>query len=222
MAHRSPRGFTLIELMIAVAITAVLAAMVSGAFSRIAKDREVVEGQDERYASARRALTRMARELSAAFVSDHYDKGRYREPPTLFRGRDQEILFTSMSHQRLYQDVKESDQSVLEYALDRDPDHQGEDALFRREKVRIDDDPDHGGRRDVVIDRVTSFRLLYWDRQRKDWVKEWSTRSVEHQNASQNVLPTRVRVELELKLPDGRTEKLSTEARIALTKQLDF
>jgi general secretion pathway protein J len=217
-ARPSSHGFTLIELMIAVAITAVLAAMVAGAFSRIAKDREVVEGQDERYASARRALSRMARELSAAFISEHYDHGRYRERPTLFRGRDQEIQFTSMSHQRLYQDAKESDQSVLEYTIERDPDHQGEDALFRREKVRIDDDPDHGGRRDVVMDRVTSFRLLYWDRQRKDWVKEWSTRSVERQNA----LPTRVKVELELKLPDGRTEKLSTEARIALTKPLDF
>jgi hypothetical protein len=29
-------------------------------------------------------------------------------------------------------------------------------------------------------------------------------------------------VELEMKLDDGRTEKLSTEARIAITRPLDF
>ena len=37
-----------------------------------------------------------------------------------------------------------------------------------------------------------------------------------------NELPTRVRVELDAKLMDGRSEKFVTEARIAITRPLDF
>jgi general secretion pathway protein J len=61
---------------------------------------------------------RMVREISAAFVSDHYDTRRYRDQndrPTNFIGARDRLLFTSMAHQRLYADAKESDQMVVEY-----------------------------------------------------------------------------------------------------------
>jgi general secretion pathway protein J len=215
---RSPRGFTLLELLIALGVTAALAAMVGGAFARL--DRAGGEAREPavRYDAARIALSRLARELSMAFVSDHFDAGRYRERPTLFRGRDDQLLFTTFAHERLWRDAKESDEALVEYALDRDPDHAGEEALFRREKVHIDDDPERGGDRDVVLDRVVRFTVGYWDRKRGEWIREWSTRATERLNE----LPTRVRVAVELKLPEGRTEKLSTEARIALTRPVDF
>ena len=101
--------------------------------------------------------------------------------------------------------------------LDADPDHAGEEALFRRAKPRIDADPERGGRRELVADRITAFRLGYWDPKRKEWVREWSTRATEHEASCE-----RVRIELETTLPDGRTERLSTEARIAITRPLDF
>jgi general secretion pathway protein J len=49
-------------------------------------------------------------------------------------------------------------------------------------------------------------------------VREWSTRSPEKLNE----LPTRVRIELEVKLADGRTEKFTTQARVAITAPLEF
>ena len=153
-----------------------------------------------------------------AFLSEHYDRNRIRERPTVFLGREDELLFTTFAHQRLTRDARESDQAVVAYTVAADPDHAGEQALFRREKARIDEEPDRGGRRDLVADHVAGFRVQYWDSKKKEWVREWSTRSVERSGE----LPVRVRFELQVKLADGRTEKLSTEARIALTRPLDF
>jgi general secretion pathway protein J len=210
------RGFTLLELVIAMAITVSLGLMTVGAFRQVDHAREIARAQADRYAAARLALTRLSREVSMAFLSDNYDTRRYRERLTLFVGREDELLFTTMAHQRFYRDVKESDQAVVEYRVDSDPESSGERALFRREKARLDDEPDRGGHSDLVADHVASLRIRYWDRRRNDWAREWTTKSVDHANE----LPTRVRFELEISLGGGRTEKLSTETRIALTRPL--
>jgi general secretion pathway protein J len=212
------RGFTLVEVLIAMGITAAMAIMTIGSLREIDRAAEITRGQDERYAAARVALARLSRELGMAFLSDNYDTRRYRDPLTLFVGRDDEVLFTTFAHVRLYRDAKESDQSIVEYRLDSDPDHPGERALFRREKPRIDDEPDRGGRTDLVADHVTALRLQYWDAKRKEWVREWTTRNVEHAKE----LPQRVRIELEMALADRRTEKFVTEARIELRKALTY
>ena len=214
---RAPRGFSLLEVMIAIAITAVIGAMAAGVYQQVDHAATVAREQGERYAGARLALTRLARELTMAFLSEHYDRARYRDRPTLFKGDGDKLLFTTMAHVRLVQDAKESDQSLVEYLVERDP-VSGEDALFRREKVRIDDEPDRGGRKDLVASNVKGLSLRYWDVKRKEWVREWSTRTPEKLNE----LPTRVRIELEVKLADGRTEKFTTQARVAITAPLEF
>ena len=213
----SRRGFSLLEVMIAIAITAVIGAMAAGVFQQVDHASTVARDQGERYAGARLALTRLSRELSMAFISEHYARDRFRDRPTLFKGDGEKLLFTTMSHVRLVQDAKESDQAVVEYLVERDP-ASNEDALFRREKARIDDEPDRGGRKDLVATHVKALSLRYWDLKRKEWVREWSTRSPERLNE----LPTRVRIELEVKLADGRTEKFTTQARIAITAPLEF
>jgi general secretion pathway protein J len=207
-------GFSLVELMIAIAITATIGAMSAGAFAEVDHAAQAARAQGERYAAARLALSRMAREVSMAFLSENYDHIRFGSSadrrPTLFVGRDDQVLFSTMAHQRLYQDARESEQAIVEYTVEPDPDGSGEKALFRREKVHLDDEPDRGGRKDLVATHVTGLTIAYWDRKRSDWAREWSTKSVENSTA----LPSRVRFTLEVKLPDGRTERFVTEARI--------
>ncbi len=207
------RGFSLVELMIAMAITATIGAMTIGSYAQIDRASQAARAQGERYAAARLALSRMAREVSMAFLSDNFDQGRFhQERPTLLLGREDRILFSTMAHVRLYQDAKESDQSVVEYTVESDPDFPGEEALFRREKVHLDDEPDRGGQTDLVANHVRGLTIAYWDQKRGDWSREWSTRSVEHKDE----LPSRVRFDLEMKLADGRTERFVTEARIEI------
>jgi general secretion pathway protein J len=216
-SRRQP-GFTLLEVVIAMTITAAIGIMTMGAFRQVDRAHEMARDQGDRYSGARLALSRLSREVSMAFISDHFDQARMRERPTLFVGREDDLLFCTFAHERLARDVRESDQSVVQYTLDADPDHSGERALFRREKAHVDEEADRGGRKELVADHLTAFRIQYWDPKKGEWVREWSTRSVDH--ASE--LPTRLRFELELKLSDGRSEKLSTEARIALRRPLDF
>ena len=218
MSAARQRGFTLLEVTIAVAITAAMAAMAFGAFRRAAAARDVTDAQEERFAGARVALSRMSLELSQAFLSEHYDPKHFpRERPTLFRGRRDGILFASMSHERLVRDAKESDQALVEYALDRDPDSPQEQALYRREKIRIDDQPDRGGARALLCHHVKSLELSYWDWSKQEWASEWSTAP-----GQRPLLPTRVRVKLVLRMPDGRDQPFETQARIAIVRPLDF
>jgi len=220
-AARDGRGFTLVEVLIAMAITAVIGALVVGTFTQANRAGEIVRDQGDRYAASRMALTRLTRELTMAYVSDHYDRtttNAYRERPTLFVGKEDSLLFTTLAHERTWLDAKESDEAAVEYTLDDDPAHRDQKALFRREKVRIDTEADRGGRRDLVAGDVHALRFRFWDPKRNEWVREWSTRSIDHKDD----LPYLVRIELETTLADGRTEKFTTEARIAMTRPLDF
>ncbi len=222
LAPATAAGFTLVEVMIAIGITAVIGAMALGAFQRAYAARDLVEAQDERYSGARLALGRLAREVSMAYLSEHYDHKRYRERPTIFRGKDggdrDELLFTMMAHERLVRDERESDQALVEYSLESDPEFPGEQALLRREKARIDDDPTRGGTTAVLCQHVTAFDVEYWDWKKQEWVREWSSASVERQGT----LPTRARFRLRVKMPDGKEERFEAQARIAIIRPLDF
>ncbi len=210
-------GFSLVEVMIAVSITAFIGLVIAGSYQQVDLAATLVRDQAARASAVRLSMARMVRELSASFLSEHFDRARFRDRPTLFKGEEDKVLFTTMSHVRRYQDTAESDQAVVEYLLDRDP-ATGEEALFRREKLVIDDESDRGGRTDLVADHVTKLDLRYWDRQRKEWVREWSTRSSERMNE----LPQRVRIELTVKQADGKTATFTTQARLAITTPLDF
>jgi len=221
MGRLPQRGFTLIEVMIAVSITAVIGAMTLGAFQRTQALRQAVEEQDERISGARTALSRMAREVAGAYVSEHYDRRRYRDRPTLFRGKDgggrDDILFATMDHVRGLRDSKESDQMVVEYLLESDPAESGGYVLVRREKIRIDAEPDRGGTQAELLRHVTGFTAAYWDWQKQEWDKEWTTAP-----GNRPLLPTRVRLKLTLRMPDGGEKSFETQARIAVIRPLDF
>jgi len=221
VSPRRERGFTLVEVMIAVSITAVVGAMALGAFQRASAARQAVEEQDERVAGARASLGRISRELEAAFLSEHFDRRRFRDRPTVFKGRDggdrDTLLFATMAHTRAVRDARESDQSVVEYLVDADPDAPGENALFRREKIRIDDEPDRGGTRALLLRHVTGFDVQYWDWQKQEWVRDWSTAP-----GDRTILPPRVKMKLTLRMPDGKDRIFQTQARVAIIRPLDF
>lgn len=218
---RALRGFTLMEVMVAVAITALMGTLVAMAFQSGFRAKEVVEGEAEHYRMVRVALNRMAREIGSAFVSDRYDPKRYRDAndrPTNFIGERDRLLFTTFAHQRLYTDSKESDQAVVEYFVESSTEKgaRGRQDLKRRVNPNIGDRMDRGGTTDVLFEGVKKLEFEYWDSERKQWDDEWDTR----RNERKSFLPTRVRITVVALDENGKEARYTTQARIMLNTEL--
>ncbi len=213
------RGFTLLEIIVAVAITAMIGVTIAMAFTSGFKAKELVESEAEQYRGLRTTLDRMVREIGAAFVSDRYDQRRYRDQndrPTNFIGTRDKLIFTSMAHQRLYADAKESDQMVVEYGVHASTQKgvRNQQDLMRRENPNVygEDKMDHGGVEEVLLENVKRVEFSYWDSDQKDWVNDWDTRKLE----KKSILPTRVRITLVRADENGHEQRYTTETRIML------
>lgn len=218
--RRARRGFTLMEVMVGIAITAVMGTMIAVAMQTGIKAKETVEGDAERYRQLRTAMGRMCREIGAAYVSDRYDAKRYRDAfdrPTNFVGARDRLLFTSLAHQRLYTDAKESDQMVIEYTVKGSTDRKarGRDDLVRREKTLLEERMDRGGSEDVLFEGIKKLELSYWDSERKEWADEWDTRRPERKA----LLPTRVRITFVALDENGKEQKYTAQTRVMMNTE---
>jgi general secretion pathway protein J len=216
-SERSRWGFTLLEALIAMAIMAMMGALIWSSFSPSFQLKEEVEAQADHDTAIRQAVNRMAREISMAYLSNDYDKGRYREMLTVFQGRRNagnrdRLLFTSFAHQRLYENAPEGDQAFIEYRILEDPLIPGQLNLMRREKTVLDDQPDRGGVEEVLCDDVRGLSFRYWDDQKKQWVEDWDTKDVSRTGQ----LPFRVEIALLAGPADATPVKYITQTEIFL------
>lgn len=216
----SRRGFTLMEVVIAVAITAFIGVVLGVTFNTTINNKDIIESQAEHYRMLRTAMNRMVREIGAAFISDRYDSKRYRDQfdrPTNFIGSRDKLLFTSLAHQRLYADAKESDQMVVEYQVKRSPDPKAKDRmdLVRRERAQLEERMERGGTEDVLFEGAKKIEFQYWDSQKKQWEDEWDTRRTERKS----ILPTRVKITLYAVDESGKEVRYTTQTRIMLNTE---
>ena len=217
-AHSRRAGVTLVEAMVAIAILAMVSTMVWGSFSQTSKNKKRIEESSERYHAMGMALERLSRELSMAFVSAHLNPSpSLRSVNTAFTGTDSgntdRIDFTSFSHQRLYRDAHESDQNEISYFVTQHPEKKGVRILARREQARIDDEPNRGGKVEIVVEDVTEFQLDYLDPQTNDWTPTWDTL----QGARQpNRLPTQVKIRIVARDPGDPRKSLALGTRATL------
>jgi len=65
------RGFTLVELLVAIAVLAMVSMLIYGAFAGMRRSKEGVERINDRYREGRLAMARIARELQSAYLSAH-------------------------------------------------------------------------------------------------------------------------------------------------------
>jgi general secretion pathway protein J len=171
--RRTARGMTLIEVMVAVAIMAMLGAMTYGiVFTTVRTQDEAMRMQD-RFQSGRVALERIRRELTMAFVSLHQSEDKRTQ--TLFVGERARLVFNSGAHEPATRGVRQSDQMEVEYRLHR-PRGQKHEALVRRVKYHLDDRPERGGREEILVEGVRALRFSYFDKSREDWTDDWEVR----------------------------------------------
>ena len=220
-------GVTLIEAMVAIAIVGMVMTLLWGGFSQTMKNKARIEENLDRHHVIHAALHRMSRELSMAFVSSHANPNLpLNKVITIFKGSDRgnrdRIDFCSFSHQRLFRNAHESDQNELSYFITTidDPERGSVQVLARREQNRIDDQPDKGGRVQVLVEDVEGFNLEYLDPRDGEWEREWDT--TQSGTGAPNLLPAQIKITIEvphtstIERSRGRTQTFGTRASLPL------
>lgn len=218
------RGFTLLEVMVAVAIIAMLGVLIYGAFMGMTRSRQNMVNVADRYQQGRLAIDRMSRELGGAFISAHEPISQLQNArQTAFVGHDQSssdrVDFTAFANVRLASDSHESDQAEISYFAARDPDSGNLD-LVRRISRYIDEDPGRGGTVQVLAENIHSFELKYMDPLTGEWVQTWDS----SQPAAQlGRLPSQVWIILMLAGgPRDVPIKFETKATLSIQLPLNF
>lgn len=193
-------GFTLVEVLIAIAILAMISTLLFTSFSSLKRSKDGVRRVSERHREGRMAISRISRELQSAYISKHL-------PPdinqavvrTAFIGTEgapaDRIDFNAFVHRRLDRDARESDQVELSYLGMANETERGVFDLVRRVNPRLDHEPEKGGRLQVLATDIDLFDLRYLDPLTGMWAEEWdSTESIKQFER----MPLQVRVLLVL------------------------
>lgn len=214
-------GMSLIEVMIAITILAMISTLVYSGFTTTARHKARIEAEIDRSHLISAALERMVREISMAYVSQQGNASNQNGVGavlTTFYGKDQgtrdRLDFTAFAHQRLFRNAHESDQCEISYFV---TDHPEEDRLVlaRREQNRIDERPDRGGRVEILLDDVKGIDFEYLDPMTIEWSRSWDAIGAAGQP---NRLPMQVRIVLSIPDPrrPSRTIKVGTRASPAI------
>lgn len=220
--RRSNRGMTLIEVLIAVAILSLLVSSIAINLRTTTTGMKEVGHVQEHYAIIRNGMARMTSDLSMAYLSFNRplnDPKNY----TLFEGKDSfdadTLAFSSFSHVRIRKDANESDQAVIQYFVQDDPEDRSRSHLYRRETKRLTgekpEDLEEFYPAYVAIENVVGLDLKYWDSRQEEWLDEWDTTKTDMQP---DRLPERVWIALKVLSP-GSDEPQEFHAQVALMMQ---
>ena len=223
----APRGMTLLEVLVSMAILALVSTLIYGAFDGMQRSRTSITRLDDRYHQGRQAIARMSRELQSAFLSIQLPQlytAAQRTP--LFLGTDSgssdRVDFTSFSHQRLMRNTHESDQNELSYFIARDPERNDKYDLVRREQKEIDLDPTKGGVVNVLCEDVIAFDVQYLEPLNDTWLDSWDSSS-QTSTYTYLRLPLYVRITLVLKgVEPDRPIRLMTKVPLGMQSPLSF
>ena len=232
------RGMTLIEVMISLAVLGMLMVSVWSSFNGTLRALEVGEEIQSRYSivrngvqtgvaspSSSNGMLRIESELSMSYLSFNRPLDETKHY-TLFEGRDSftsdSLTFSSYAHLRVRKDANESDQSVIQYFLEADPEDRTRIHLYRRESRRLTGDRPEDLERFfpayVLIEDVVSFDVKYWDQQLLDWRDEWRTMSLDYQP---DRLPQRVKIKIGIR--DGEdVVYFTTQVVLMMQEKIDL
>lgn len=214
------KGFSLIEVLVAMSITAILVVSVYFSFSNILLGRSRLRKIMNRERQIYFTLDMIRNDIKNAYLS--MNKGVPEEThKTIFKSVPDSpvshLTMTTLNHVRMLADAKQCDQTEIEYFGDMVGD---DNVLFRRESPWVDDFPERGGNVHPVFTGFKEIKFEYWNPQNKEWVEEWNSESA----ANINLLPTKVKVTLIAKEGElGEPDKLiETVIKLKMTRPISF
>ncbi len=208
--YNTRQGFTLIEVLIALAIFSMIAAGTATAVMRGLSVKKKVEKEWESHQAIRATLTIMTQDISLAFHKSKTQGLGFQTPErdkwfkSFFVGKSKELNFTSLSHRKQYENTHESELCEIGYQLQ-------EKNLLRRLSTSPDADYDKGGKTQVLLENVENIEFRYYMKSKNHWYDHWDfehsdyrdkfPEAVEviltrHENAKKITVPTKIKVQL--------------------------
>ena len=188
----SDHGFTLIEVLISLAITAVITSLLYGTLRTTIQSAHAIDKQADAYRIARMVFHQLTKDFGMIYQKK-IPAGSLTEfdPPfglLLFKAGDDVRLaegdiypsdtvhFTTLSFQPVSKGIPLSGQSEISYSLSEDV--LIRDARFRERRIKND-----------LGESILGFNLRFFDGKKKDWVDEWIPEAT-------NELPKAIEIEL--------------------------
>jgi general secretion pathway protein J len=219
----SQNGFTLIEIMLALALMAFVTSILWGTFAQTARVKKRIEDAQDRTHTVRVALMRMSREIEMAYVSASESIGT-QDRRTMFSGSSHndfdELRFSWFGHQRMRADAPEGDTSLVSYFTQPDRDDSTVINLMRRETRRLEskDIKLIPGETYLLCPAISRLKFAYYDYKQKDWREEWDTTKAD----GLQYLPTQVRISLTVFDERGVPITFTSIARLHALERVDY
>jgi general secretion pathway protein J len=216
-------GFTLIEIMLALALMAFVTSLLWGTFAQTAKIKKRIESAQDRTHTVRVALMRMSREIEMAFRSGSDAIGT-QERRTMFSGTSHndfdQLQFSWFGHQRMRVDAPEGDTAVVTYLTMSDLENPMVTNLMRRETKRLEakDMKLIPAETYMLCPDVARLKFAYYDYKQKEWREEWDTTKAD----GQQYMPTQVRISLTVLDERGMAVTFTSIARVHVMETVDY
>ncbi len=203
-------GLTLVEVMVAIGITAVMATMIWQTYSTTFEINDKVEKINDLYHQGRVVIGRITREIQSSFII----RTPSTKPYTYFIGKEgpggnTEVAFVAFTRYPILSSDMRNDQMEIKYFTEST-----ENNLYILKTTRspiIDGDPDKGGTTVDLIENVKEFKIEYYDPITDEFKKEWDSKINQRDR-----LPSEVKIRLVLQSREGKLYPFETMVRLPM------
>lgn len=237
----APRGFTLLEVLVAVAILAIVLTTVYGVLARTIRDANRAEERADLYASGREAVLRIADDLERALPPKAGRGVYFVGAPGQGQVPNDAVLFFAEVRRDVSGTQRSGGRAKVIYQLDPVKDRNGVFALLRSEtlvtpdsagssdgsdgsqadgeSVSDDEEEGEGVQRDLhayLLEEVSALRLRYLDPETGSFVNAWDTTEEVERGKRPKGLPGIVEITIFLTDANGGMHDFSTRVDLPL------
>ena len=170
------RGFTLIEMLVATAVSSIILLMVYTAYSSVIRSVNQGKIASQYYEKVNTVIKRIDTDLQNVYWKDTVKNLNF---ISSIEGNSNRLNFVTVENKgdriilSVYENFPSSDIHEVGYYLKKNI-KSGKMDLIRRHEIHYDNSPLEGGTEDIILDNVESLKFDF--KYRSDWTDTWDTR----------------------------------------------
>lgn len=201
------KGFTLLEIIFAIAIFAIIISSIYPAYTSTYNNIEIAESESDIYYMARVALARLSDDLESAYIPVQNNTDGSSDTNAFIgqneyieSARADKLRFTSRAHINFGDNFESEKNAKIEYYTLRNEDT-GEIILYRSDTMGSHDWPEEKTGGFILCEGLQSFSLTYTDKSGQEY-DTWDSSDINFKN----ILPSLIIITLDF-IDDNNTEK---------------